>query len=239
MVLDEPGRASSGSVPAGAQVPDAICPWIEQAARLRATLDPHTLAIRRCFGDTPWGSAWVEYAWPISLSSRHRRTQGTSKRAAACIDEVVARSAIDLQLGEVRSLFVMFGHEAPGHHGKFGETGAHEPVHADARAVGACYQAAMKARPTREGGLVVELVAGADGSVPVARTVGSELDDPALECCINAAVVSTWKYAPLPGPYRLFRRFRFEQRSARHHTLLQRPGPRHPEGTVAHRAARP
>jgi hypothetical protein len=214
VVRDErAAQVSLGSPPRGATVPDAVCPWIERAHRVRSVLGPIEVELGKCFAGTTWGTSWVKYAWPLSSPVQHEELGNVSARAATCVDRILDRTPIGLDLGDAHSLFVMFGHEAPGHHGYFGSAEAPvTPVDNDPTMVGRCYQATMKVWPTLAGSHIAELVVAADGSVSVVRTVGGTLDNPALGCCINTAV-RRWKYTELPAEsaLRVFRHFHFRQ----------------------------
>ena len=58
-----------------------------------------------------------------------------------------------------------------------------------------CYDGALEVWPGLHGRHAPMVVIWFDGSVALARTQESTLDNPALECCINTAVRS-WRFAP-------------------------------------------
>jgi hypothetical protein len=153
----------------------------------------------------------VQYEWPLSSPVQHQGLANVSERAAECVDRVLDRALVGLELSGTRSLFVVFGHEAPSYPGHHAEKPfPFASVEHDRAAIERCYALTEELWPTLEGDHVVEMVVEDDGHVSVARTAGGTLENPALECCVNTAV-KRWKYSKLPSgsAFRVISRLRF------------------------------
>ena len=120
---------------------------------------------------------------------------GVSARSIECVEKLVRRTLPNQGPGSVKRVVVLNAGGTGKAEVTLSKASVNAMIVAHADEVSACYDGALEVWPGLSGRHAPMVVIWFDGSVALARTQESTLDNPALECCINTAVRS-WRFAP-------------------------------------------
>ena len=174
--------------------PPGLCEVGDQSsdAAITAALNPKRKALRACLRSEMQG-AWVDV---VSDGSRPASAaDGVSARSVECVEKLVRRALPTQGPGSVKRVVVLNAGGAGKGESTLSKESVTAMIVAHADEVSACYNGALEVWPGLRGRHAPMVVIWFDGSVALARTQASTLDNAALECCINSAVRS-WRFAP-------------------------------------------
>jgi hypothetical protein len=161
-------------------------------AAMHAALGRERARLRACFSERDEG-AWVEIK--LAAKPESESSPGLDARSVSCVREVLEHALAGIDTANADAIVVGWRQNAdhPEERGSLSKQGIREAIHSRIAEVRACYERALVVWPRLEGKVATKFIIDTDGSVAMVGTAETTFRNPALECCINSAVLG-WRF---------------------------------------------